>query len=55
MPVDDSAAVGAVVVLDMAMKWKLQAAATVQKPSLFEVTSFSTYIAPVLNMMLWTD
>jgi len=31
------------VLLDMAMKWKLQDADTAQNPSLLEVTSFSTY------------
>jgi hypothetical protein len=46
---------GAVAEFDMAMKWKLQAAATVQKPSLLEVTSFSTYMALELKITLWVD
>ena len=52
VPVEPSPAVGAVAVLDIAMKLKLQVDDTVQKPSLFDVTNFSTYCAPVLNSTL---
>ena len=52
VPVEDWPAVGAVAVADIAMKLKEQAAPTVQNPSLFEVTSCSTYLAPVLKRTL---
>jgi len=55
VPVEPSPAVGAVTVLDMATKLKLQLADTVQKPSLFDVTNCSTYFAPVLKSTLWVD
>ena len=45
---------GLVAEFDMAMKWKLQEADTAQKPSLLEVTNFSTYIALALKITLWT-
>jgi hypothetical protein len=54
-PVEPYLANGAVAEFDMAMKWKLQAAPTVQKPSLLEVTSFSTYMALELKITLWVD